>query len=334
MAYSATDASIIMCTVASAVCLACIYSLAISAKRYQRLKLAATTQRTFVGLTLASAMCSVAQAAIPLSGVADEEMVDDIIDRLRVTMDLWCNTYLMIFWLKVHFFVRYRSETTLAWLWWAWAGFNTAFMVFKITISALCIAAYVQGDYHSLTYYKIDIAVNVGAYIAVPVVVGGFGIQLHQLFKRWGKAFSPALSATLYRIASGTIVVCVCFLLRAVVLLCVLGDAFSGQVPDTVYLFYFVGLTAIPQIIALYIMAILLPRQHKQEEMHVDSKAKLYYSRHSQSSSLPAPIGGGSSDIQERLYLGNPEDDMRDLEEVQFTSFCIMMRLLEHELIL
>uniref|UniRef100_A0A7S4DQL1 THH1/TOM1/TOM3 domain-containing protein n=1 Tax=Lotharella globosa TaxID=91324 RepID=A0A7S4DQL1_9EUKA len=275
MAYSATDASIIMCTVASAVCIACIYSLAVSANRYQRLKLAATTQRTFVGLTLASAICSVAQAALPLSGIDDNEMSEDIIDRLRVTMDLWCNTYLMIFWLKVHFFVRYRSETTLAWLWWAWAGFNTAFMVFKFSISALCVVAYVQGKYNTLTYYKIDIAVNVAAYITVPVVVGGFGIQLHQLFKKWGKAFSPALKATLHRIAVGTIVVCACFLLRAVVLVCVLADAFSGQVPDTVYLFYFIGLTAIPQVIALYIMAILLPRQHKHQEVYVDSKAKI-----------------------------------------------------------
>eukprot|EP00466_Bigelowiella_natans_P016319 jgi/Bigna1/83005/fgenesh1_pg.100_\ len=153
---------------------------------------------------------------------------------------------------------------TLTWLWWAWAVSNVTFMVFKFVLSALDILLYIQqgNNADANQYYRINIATNVVVYLLVPLLVIGFGIQLHRLFQKWGRAFSRALSATLRRIALGTIVVCICFVLRAVVLIMVLGDLFPGQVNDEVYLAYYLGLTAVPQVIALYIMAILLPRQH------------------------------------------------------------------------
>eukprot|EP00467_Chlorarachnion_reptans_P019400 CAMPEP_0114488228 /NCGR_PEP_ID=MMETSP0109-20121206/1208_1 /TAXON_ID=29199 /ORGANISM="Chlorarachnion reptans, Strain CCCM449" /LENGTH=359 /DNA_ID=CAMNT_0001664587 /DNA_START=7 /DNA_END=1086 /DNA_ORIENTATION=- len=258
LTINSQDAAILMLTVSLLVCAWCVYSLLVSSQQYARVKLAATTQRTFVGLTLGSALCSVVTNVLTLSG-EDREVWIDFANRVRVIMDLWCNTYLMIFWLKVHFFVKYRSETTLTTLWWAWAVSNVTFMVFKLTISALSISAYIEDTQTS--YYRMDITVNVIVYILVPLLVAVFGYQLRALFKRWGREFSPSLSATLKRIAMGTIVVCGCFLLRAIILIMVLADVFSGSVTNGIYLFYYLGLTAIPQIIALYVMAILLPRQ-------------------------------------------------------------------------
>lgn len=321
MNISDNDATIIMLVVALLVCAACIYSLGRSTFTRSQMKLAATTQRTFVGLTLASALCSVIQASLPLAPGKDTALGVELVDTLRVVMDFWTNTYLMIFWLKVHFFVRYRSEKTLSWLWWAWAILNMVFMVFQFTISALIIIDFVNGDYTEKSYYVFNVSVNVIAYTVVPMLVAGFGYQLYQLFRRWGRAFSPALSATLRRIALGTTVVCACFLLRALVLILVLADVFSGQVPAAIYLFYFIGLTAIPQFIALYIMAILLPNQVRDSEER-DSKENSgeYSGMDAESSRLSRNFRAEESQSPaRRVGQGEPingaDDDEADMEE-------------------
>ncbi len=261
---NAADTS--MTVTASIICVICIYCLVRAYRTTNKMKLAATTQVTFVALTFVSSLCSASFAVLPLAGVHGV-LASDLIDHLRVVMDFWTNTYLMIFWLKVHFFVRYRSETTLNWLWWIWASLNFLFVVFNITLCSLSIAAFMKSEKGADTkYYDIRIVGNFIAYVIVPVLVGVFGYQLYGLFKRWGRAFNPSLSHTLKRIAIGTTVVCVCFLLRAIILLMVMLGVFEGDnVSTSIYLFYYQGLTALPQLIALYVMAILLPRQRVGE---------------------------------------------------------------------
>ncbi|GAB5373360.1 hypothetical protein AAMO2058_001744500 [Amorphochlora amoebiformis] len=264
MGLSDRQYDILITSTSGVICLACICSLIASSKRLARVKLAASTQRTFVGLTLGSALFTMCYNGIELFWDYDRPLINliaEILNRSHVIMDLWCNSYLMIFWLKVHFFVRYRSENTLFWLWWTWAVLNMTFMLFHIGVSGMYISSYLTGTYRNTQFYRIEISANVVMYLLVPTVVAGFGVQLYQLFKFWGASFRPALASTLRRIAAGTIVVCLCFFARAIVLICVLCGAFSGQQPETIFVFYFFALIAIPQIIALYIMAILLPHQ-------------------------------------------------------------------------
>ncbi len=270
------EAYILMLSIAVLVCAVCVYFLVRAYYTKHKLKLAASTQVTFVWLTFFSSLCSAMGNVLALT-LESEIVASEMLDDLRVVLDFWCNTYLMIFWLRVHFFVRYRSEKTLDWLWWIWASLNAAFIAFNVIVAVLMIERYLRTHNQEESanhYYPVTILVYVIAYMAVPVVVGLFGWQLYSLFRKWGQAFTPALSTTLRRIAIGTGVVCLCFVGRAFVIILVLSDTIKGDdVKAQFYIFYYIGLTALPQFIALYVMAVLVPKQETDGENHIsDSK--------------------------------------------------------------